>query len=142
MNMEYMEGCLQKKLEKDKKKMNEKFILITLIYAIVMGCAQIVLSKASIEIGDNLKENTLFFSIIKSYWLIIGTLIYIFATLFWLWILYNLDIRFAYPIASTSVIVASLIQSYLSKSFPGKEFWIGLSLICVGLSIVINSKIN
>ena len=132
----------QKKFQKDKQSLSKEFLIITLIYALIMGFAQIVLSNASNEIADLYKTNNIFFSFIKSGWLIFGILIYIIATLFWLWILHNLDIRYAYPIASTSVVFAALIQSFYSKSFPSLTFWIGLALILLGLSIVTNSKFN
>lgn len=137
-----MQEHQQKKFQKDRPSLSKEYLIITLIYALVMGFAQIVLSNASSEIADLYKTNNIFFSFLKSGWLIFGILIYIIATLFWLWILYNLDIRYAYPIASTSVVFAALIQSFYLKSFPSFTFWIGLSLILIGLTIVTNSKFN
>ena len=123
------------------KNLTVIYFFIILAYAAIMGFSQIILSNASKEISKNLLKKNIFFSIISSNWLIWGIVFYIIALIFWLWILSKVDLRYAYPIASTSVIFAAIASSYQMGFFPSLNFWVGLILVIVGLTLVVNSKI-
>lgn len=123
------------------KNLTVIYFFIILVYAAIMGFSQIILSNASKEISKNLLEKNIFFSIISSNWLIWGIVFYIIALIFWLWILSKVDLRYAYPIASTSVIFAAIATSYQMGFFPSLNFWVGLILVIIGLTLVVNSKI-
>jgi len=123
------------------KNLTVIYFFIILAYAAIMGFSQIILSNASNEISKNLLKKNIFFSIISSNWLIWGIVFYIIALIFWLWILSKVDLRYAYPIASTSVIFAAIASSYQMGFFPSLNFWVGLILVIVGLTLVVNSKI-
>lgn len=105
-----------------------------------MGFAQVILSNASDQIAKNLTKKNIIYSILSSEWLLLGIVFYFFALIYWLWILSKVDLRYAYPIASTSVVFASIASSYQLGVFPSINYWIGLVLIILGLTIVINSK--
>ena len=107
-----------------------------IFYAIIMGGSQIILAKASKQLGQNFSDGPLVYALFKSYWLYIAITFYIFATSFWLFILYRVDIRLAYPIASTSVIFAALIQTYIDNSIPSTSYWAGLLLVVIGLVLI------
>ena len=123
------------------KNLTVIYFFIILVYAAIMGFSQIILSNASKEISKNLLKKNIFFSIISSNWLIWGIVFYIIALIFWLWILSKVDLRYAYPIASTSVIFAAIATSYQMGFFPSLNFWVGLILVIIGLTLVVNSKI-
>ena len=123
------------------KNLTVIYFFIILAYAAIMGFSQIILANASKQISNNLLKKNLFFSVISSNWLILGILFYIIAVIFWLWILSKVDLRYAYPIASTSVIFAAIASSYQMGYFPSLNYWIGLILVIVGLTLVVNSKI-
>jgi len=123
------------------KNLTVIYFFIILAYAAIMGFSQIILSNASKEISKNLLKKNIFFSIISSNWLIWGIVFYIIALIFWLWILSKVDLRYAYPIASTSVIFAAIATSYQMGFFPSLNFWVGLILVIIGLTLVVNSKI-
>lgn len=123
------------------KNLTPIYFFIILAYAAIMGFSQIILSNASKEISKNLLKKNIFFSIISSNWLIWGIVFYIIALIFWLWILSKVDLRYAYPIASTSVIFAAIASSYQMGFFPSLNFWVGLILVIFGLTLVVNSKI-
>jgi drug/metabolite transporter (DMT)-like permease len=116
------------------------YFFVVISYAAVMGFAQVIFVRASDQISKNLEKKNIFHSVLSSEWLLIGTIFYIFATIYWLWILYKVDIRYAYPIASTSVAFTSIVYSFQSGSMPSINYWIGLLIIFIGLVIVVNSK--
>ncbi|MBU3560592.1 hypothetical protein [Polynucleobacter hallstattensis] len=111
-----------------------------LAYAAIMGSCQIIMAKASKQIGGNIAESSLVSGIFSSYWLFMALFIYAIATGIWLLILFSVDIRIAYPIASTSVIFASLLQSYLDGRFPPTSYWLGIITVLVGLTLINQSS--
>jgi drug/metabolite transporter (DMT)-like permease len=110
-----------------------------MLYAIIMGASQLIMAKASKQLGQNIEATSLIQALYVSYWLYISIIFYIFATGFWLLILFQVDIRLAYPIASTAVIFAAIFQSCLDKTLPPINYWIGLTMVVIGL-IFINLK--
>lgn len=111
-------------------------LILLFAYAGLMGIAQIIFANAAKEINQLIPLRGLLFSVFSSYWLWFGLFIYAIATVFWLYMLTRVDIRFAYPIASTAVIFASLFQSFHTKSFPSFTYWIGLFTVLLGLSLI------
>lgn len=105
-------------------------------YAAIMGGSQILMANASSQLGKNYFANGLFFALLNSYWLYIALIFYAFATAVWLLLLYKIDIRVAYPIASTAVIFASLIQCYRDGKELDSSYWIGLVFIVIGIAII------
>tara|TARA_B110000027_G_C16028696_1_gene259769 strand:- start:98 stop:409 length:312 start_codon:yes stop_codon:yes gene_type:complete len=101
-----------------------------------MGLAQFVFSLASDQIFSNLKNDNIFFSTLNSHWLYIGIGIYIIATGVWLWVLSKVDLRFAYPVASLSIIFAPLIKSYYENTYLGPKYWLGLIVIVFGVYLI------
>ena len=116
------------------------YFFIIISYAVVMGFAQVIFVRASDQISKSLEKKNIFYSTLSSEWLLLGIVFYIFATIYWLWILYKVDIRYAYPIASTSVVFTSIVYSFQSGSLPSINYWIGLAITFIGLTIVANSK--
>ena len=106
------------------------------LYAAVMGAAQIIFSNAANQIRDTMPTGGVLFAAFTSGWLYIGLVVYVVATVFWLYMLARVDIRFAYPVASTAVLFAALFQSLLSSSYPSLTYWIGLIIILIGLGLV------
>tara|TARA_B100000242_G_C42668224_1_gene313449 strand:+ start:7 stop:375 length:369 start_codon:yes stop_codon:yes gene_type:complete len=118
------------------KNISIEFFFILLSFAFSMGLAQVIFSLASDQIFSNLKNHNLFNSILKSHWIYIGLLIYILATIAWIWILSKVDLRFAYPIASLSIIFAPLIKSYYENMYLGFKYWLGLVVIIIGIILI------
>lgn len=109
---------------------------LLILYAAVMGAAQIIFSNAANQIRDAIPASGILFAVLTSGWLYIGLVVYVVATVFWLYMLARVDIRFAYPVASTAVLFAALFQSLLSSSYPSLTYWIGLIVILFGLGLV------
>ena len=111
-----------------------------LAYAAIMGSCQIIMAKASKQVGVNIVESNLITGIFTSDWLFVALFIYAIATAMWLLILFSVDIRIAYPIASTAVIFASLLQSYLDGRFPPSSYWLGIITVLIGLTLINQSS--
>ena len=115
--------------------------MLLLAYAAIIGASQPFFVNASKQIGSNFNVNGFFYAALYSYWLYISIFFYIIATGFWMYLLYRIDIRTAYPIASTSVIFAALFQNWRDgKSLP-TSYWIGVLIVLIGLTLI-NSSSN
>lgn len=110
-------------------------------YAIIMGGSQILMANASSQLGNNYFSKGIFFAITNSWWLYVALIFYVFATAVWLFLLYKIDIRIAYPIASTAVIFAALIQCCRDGKSLDTSYWFGLIFIVIGIGLI-NLKQN
>lgn len=109
-------------------------VAMTLMFAIIMGLGQIILSYASREIFS---EGVLSVRVIVgSKFLWIGIFIYAFAMILWIYILSKFDVKYAYPISSTAIFFAAIFQSILQKTIPSGSYWLGLAFVTAGLVIL------
>jgi drug/metabolite transporter (DMT)-like permease len=102
----------------------------------MMGGSQILMANAATQLGNNYFSKGILFAITHSYWLYIALIFYAFATAAWLLLLYKIDIRLAYPIASTAVIFAALIQCYRDDKSMNSSYWLGLIFIVIGIGLI------
>ena len=110
--------------------------LLLLLYAGIMGGAQIIFANAARQINQSIPIKGPLISALSSNWLYFGLFVYGVAIVFWLFILTRVDIRIAYPIASTAIIFASLFQCFNTGSFPSFTYWIGLFVVIFGLALI------
>lgn len=70
---------------------------------------------------------------------ILGSLIYLAATLFWLYILSKVDLSFAYPYLAFSYVMI-IIRSwwFLGENIPIIR-WVGVTVICFGVFLISGS---
>ena len=118
------------------KNLTLEFFIIILCFAFSMGIAQFIFSLASDQIFSNLKIHNLYRAILKSYWIYLALFIYILATIVWIWILSKVDLRYAYPLASLSIIFAPLLKSYYENLYLGPKYWLGLIIILIGVILM------
>jgi len=113
-------------------------IIITLLFAVIMGGGQIILSFAAKDLfpeaGFSIK------AALFSHWLWLGIFIYAAALILWIYILSRFDIRYAYPISATAIFFAAIFQSIIQKTYPGGSYWFGLTVVIIGLSILSLNK--
>ena len=115
-------------------------VFLTIIFAMIMGAGQIVLSYASKEIfSQGIISPRIIFS---SKWLGLGILIYALAMIFWIYILSKFDVKYAYPISSTAIFFAAVFQSIIQKTLPSGNYWFGLLLVVIGLSVLSMDKLK
>lgn len=112
-------------------------VLITLFYALIMACGQIILSLASKDIFSH--GELTFRMVLENKFLWLAIFIYVFSMTFWLYILSIFDLKYAYPISSTAIFFVAMINSLMQKNFPPMNYWVGLILVFVGL-VVLSSE--
>jgi undecaprenyl phosphate-alpha-L-ara4N flippase subunit ArnE len=114
-------------------------IIITILYAMLMGCGQIVLSFAAKDLfpvqGFSIK------AALSSPWLWFGIFIYAVAIFIWIYILSRFNVKYAYPISSTAIFFAAFYQSMIDKTFPSGSYWLGLVIVIIGLTILSLHKV-
>lgn len=109
-------------------------IAMTLMFAMIMGAGQIVLSYAS---KDIFFDGPLSIKVVlASKWLWLGVLIYAFSMIFWIYILSRFDVKYAYPISSTAIFFAAIFQAVIQKTVPSGSYWMGLAFVIAGLIIL------
>jgi undecaprenyl phosphate-alpha-L-ara4N flippase subunit ArnE len=113
-------------------------VIITLLFAVIMGLGQVVLSFASKDIFP-----VGVFSIkaaLTSNWLWLGIFMYASAMILWIYILSRFDVKYAYPISATAIFFAAIFQSVIQRTFPSSNYWIGLVFVIIGLTILSFNK--
>jgi undecaprenyl phosphate-alpha-L-ara4N flippase subunit ArnE len=109
-------------------------VILTLLFAMIMGAGQLVLSQASKEVFalGGLSINTM----LASKWLWLGIFIYGCAMLFWVYILSRFDVKYAYPISSTAIFFTVIFQAIIERHMPSGSYWLGLVLVVMGLVVL------
>jgi len=101
-----------------------------------MATGQLVLAMAAKRIAFGGAGLVLISSAVLNKWLWVGIALYIFATALWLYILSFVPLRYAYPIAATSIALAPLFEGFITGDFPAPKYWLGLSAILFGVGVV------
>jgi undecaprenyl phosphate-alpha-L-ara4N flippase subunit ArnE len=113
-------------------------VILTLLFAVIMGFGQIVLSFASKDIfpveGFSIK------TALTSNWLWLGIFLYASAMILWIYILSRFDVKYAYPISATAIFFAAIFQSVIQRTFPSSNYWVGLVFVIIGLAILSFNK--
>lgn len=74
-------------------------------------------------------------TVLNSY-LIMGTLLYVFSLVLWIYILTKAKLSFAYPAMSLSYIVVMFFSFYFFKETVNLYQWIGVFLIVSGVTLM------
>jgi drug/metabolite transporter (DMT)-like permease len=114
-------------------------ILSLIAYATLMATGNLVLEAAAQRL--RLSQATSLFdtamSALTNGYLWLGLAIYGFSFVLWLWLLSFIPLRYAYPIAATSIIIVPLLSGLITREFPPTLYWIGITLVFVGLTLVV-----
>lgn len=104
-----------------------------------MGSSQLIFVNASKQFGQYYNSGGILQAFLHSYWLYCAIIFYVIATAFWMYLLYRIDIRIAYPVASTSVIFAALLQTIIDGRMPSLSYWVGIIIVLAGLALINSS---
>src|SRR3569833_2615336 len=100
-----------------------------------MGAGQLVLAAASKLFVVSFGVGVIL-AALASHWLWAGIVVYIVATALWLYMLSFIELKFAYPIAASSIFFAAFFQSLLEGVFPSLIYWAGLLLVLSGIAVM------
>lgn len=78
-----------------------------------------------------------FFQIVFSPLILIGFVLYILATVIWMYLLSKLPLSFLYPLQSIAYVFALFVAFYLFKEQIPLTRWIGTGVILIGVYLVV-----
>ena len=112
-----------------------------LIIGIVIGvCAQLSLkegmNRAKLGRIRKLSISDLFKKMFYNPFVVVGFLLYGFSLLFWMVVVSNLELSYAYPIVASSYLFVALFSALLFKEKVGWKRWVSIGIIMVGVIIV------
>ena len=107
-----------------------------LAYASIMAIGQLIFAAASKDIPFRSGLSEALAAAATSRWLWAGMILYGIATAIWLFILSIVPLRYAYPLAATSIALAPLFYGIVTGDFPAARYWAGLLLIIAGMALV------
>jgi drug/metabolite transporter (DMT)-like permease len=108
-------------------------------YACVMAIGNIVLAEAARGIhGASLGDAIV--NVLTSIYFWLGLLIYAVSIVCWLWLLSFIPLRYAYPVAATSIMLAPLFQAALTGDWPALKYWFGVAIVISGLAMIATSR--
>jgi len=122
--------------------MSKTVINVTLL-VISIGLAvagQLAMKSGMNKVGEITKEDfkhpgDLILRVLKSFWAVMGVLLYAVSAVFWLVVLSRINLSVAYPMVAAGYVVV-VFYSWLVFKEPVKWFsWIGLVLIVAGVII-------
>ena len=121
--------------------MNIPFTHVALLiaYATLMAAANLVLEAAAGRFRAAQAQTVLelFLAGLSNIYLWTGLAIYACSFVIWLWLLSFIPLRYAYPVAATSLLIVPLLSGLITRSFPPPTYWIGIVLVIVGLTLVV-----
>lgn len=119
-----------------------RFILI-FTPIIIAAFGQIVLKLGMNKVGISLAKVGLvnfFIKIFTTPQVLLGLFLYGVSTLFWLVILSREKLSFVYPMVAFSYVVTVILSIFILKEQVPWLRWLGLGLICVGISLIAKSS--
>ena len=111
-------------------------ILGLIAYATLMATGNLVLEAAATRLAPASTVYETVLANVSNVFIWLGLAIYAFSFVLWLWLLSFIPLRYAYPIAATSIIIAPLLSGLIYRTFPLPLYWVGLVLVTIGLSLV------
>jgi drug/metabolite transporter (DMT)-like permease len=114
-------------------------ILSLLLYATLTATGNLVLAAAAqrLRLSQATSFSDTLMSALTNGYLWLGFGIYGFSLVFWLWLLSFIPLRYAFPIAATSIIIVPLLSGLISRDFPPTLYWVGITLVIIGLTLVV-----
>jgi drug/metabolite transporter (DMT)-like permease len=117
--------------------------VISLLISVTIGVIGQLIVKKGLNLLGNLDFSVglirTFLRIFYSPYVILGSLVYFFATFFWLYGLAKVDLSFAYPFLALSYMLVILTSwLFLSETIPFARI-VGVLVICFGVFLVAKS---
>lgn len=117
------------------------YVIILVSFAFLMSVGQLLFKKTAVtvltssEAGPaNIIEG--FIRALQTPWLYSALVVYFFATLTWLYILQRVALSTAYPFTALAMVIVPLLAVFLFGEKLSLQFWIGASLIILGIFII------
>ena len=76
-----------------------------------------------------------FLNIITSGYIIGGDVLYVIATVLWLYLLTKFDFNYIYPMVSISFILSAIVSQFILNEHVPLNGWIGVGIITIGVIV-------
>ena len=130
-----MDFCLQ------RRKGEKMHPLILLLICIFIGAGgQILLKKGVTGVSQNLPLFTQYLKMFASPPVIVGLLFYVGGSFLWLRVLQKVKVSYAYPLFSIVYVLVALGSRFILKERFSNLLWVGIGLICAGVSVILLSQ--
>ena len=116
------------------------FYLLFFVFLMCMG--QILFKKTALILSqsyNSINISKLFESLlilIKIPYFFLALIVYASATLFWLFILQKIPLSIAYPFTALAMVIIPVLSIFLFQEKLSLNYWIGASLIVIGIIII------
>lgn len=112
--------------------MSVMVVLGILLCVIGMTAGQILFKQAAMHWSG---DGNLFTGLITNRALMVALIVYGLTTLLWVYLLRFVDLSKAYPIMAANFVFVPIAASYLYQEHIKFEYWIGITLIIIGIAI-------
>jgi drug/metabolite transporter (DMT)-like permease len=114
-------------------------VALLIAYATLMATGNLVLEAAAMRLRTAHAQTLLEIILagLGNFYLWLGLTIYAFSFVLWLWLLSFIPLRYAYPVAATSLLIVPLLSGLITREFPQPLYWIGILLVIIGLTLVV-----
>ncbi|XJZ28581.1 EamA family transporter [Bacillota bacterium Lsc_1132] len=113
-----------------------KYVLILInIVCLVLGQTSWKIGLENLHLHGNLFQK--FFQFVFSPFIFLGFVLYILATVIWMYLLSKLPLSFLYPLQSVAYVLALFVGLFLFKEQIPISRWIGTGVILLGVYLVV-----
>jgi drug/metabolite transporter (DMT)-like permease len=113
-----------------------KFVLIlSNIVCLVLGQTSWKIGLGNLHLHGNLIQK--FFQFVFSPFIFLGFILYILATIIWMYLLSKLPLSFLYPLQSIAYVLALFVGLFLFKEQIPVTRWLGTGVILIGVYLVV-----
>ncbi|MCM2535975.1 EamA family transporter [Neobacillus pocheonensis] len=110
-------------------------LILTNIICLVLGQTSWKVGLGKIHLHGNFLEKL--FQIAFSPLILLGFVLYIIATVIWMYLLSKLPLSFLYPLQSVAYVLALFVAYFLFKEQIPITRWIGTGVILLGVFLVV-----
>jgi drug/metabolite transporter (DMT)-like permease len=113
-----------------------KFVLLlSNIICLVLGQTCWKIGLGNLHLHGNLFQK--FFQFVFSPFIFLGFILYILATIIWMYLLSKLPLSFLYPLQSIAYVLSLFVGAFLFKEQIPVTRWIGTGVILLGVYMVV-----
>ncbi len=120
------------------------FNILKLVFFVTLMCAgQIFFKKTAIIVSKKVEKISnfsnlfdFFLTIISTNYFFLALVTYGLATFYWLYLLQSIPLSMAYPFTALAMVIIPMASSYFFNETLDDVFWVGASLIFMGIIII------
>ncbi|MGG5252863.1 EamA family transporter [Neobacillus sp. SM06] len=110
-------------------------LLLTNILFLVLGQTSWKIGLEKLQLHGSLIQK--FFQFVFSPFIFLGFVLYILATVIWMYLLSKLPLSFLYPLQSIAYVLALFVGLFLFKEQIPITRWVGTGIILLGVYLVV-----